>query len=183
MWTCQYCGRVLPKEVPHAKPGTLEQCKRRGLARKVSAESAVEGYLRSALVRDDTPFLQRLNQLELEKARRIIEGLLELREPIVVEDAPTGMRPRTKTQRLIYDWLLAFLLEHHRKPSIREVMRRFRYKSPNGPMVHIRQLARKGWLEPSGSGWRFVGIKLRAEPLAEPLTQGETNGERNVGCI
>lgn len=89
------------------------------------------------------------------------------------------MKPLTPTQRQVYDFLLAYLLEHHRSPAIREVCAAFGWKSPNGAMCHIRALAKKGWLDWEswrGDGWRFVGIQLRAEPVAEPQPQGAEHG-------
>lgn len=57
------------------------------------------------------------------------------------------LQPLTPRQRAVYDWIVAYHARERIAPSVRDVAKAFRIKSPNGVMAHVRPLVRKGWLE------------------------------------
>jgi SOS-response transcriptional repressor LexA len=83
----------------------------------------------------------------------------------------------------VYQFLLDFLLEHQRQPTVREMMRHFGYLSPNAVFCHLSPLTKKGWLtwennaESGQRRWKLVGIKLKAETCESSARPSLTAGE------
>jgi repressor LexA len=81
----------------------------------------------------------------------------------------------TDRQAGIFFYLFQFTLQNGYQPSIRELCDEFTINSPNGMMVHLKALARKGWISLSGGesravrflrrpdGGKFVGFVWREE--------------------
>jgi repressor LexA len=81
----------------------------------------------------------------------------------------------TDRQAGIFLYLFQFTLQNGYQPSIRELCDEFTISSPNGMMVHLKALARKGWISLSGGesravrflrrpgGGKFVGLVEREE--------------------
>lgn len=75
----------------------------------------------------------------------------------------------------IFLYLFQFTLQNGYQPSIRELCDEFTIAFPNGVMVHLKALARKGWISLSGGesravrflrtpdGGKFVGFVWREE--------------------
>jgi repressor LexA len=79
------------------------------------------------------------------------------------------MEPLTPRQREV----LAFLEERRREgappPSVREVARRFGFRSPGSAMDHVRALRRKGFLPPSRRRARALLPLSPLAPLRRPV--------------
>ena len=81
------------------------------------------------------------------------------------------MRPRTDSDHLtdrqlgIYDFIREKIDERGYGPTVREIANRFKIKSPNGVMCHLKALEKKGLItrEPNMSR----AIQLSAEPAEE----------------
>lgn len=74
----------------------------------------------------------------------------------------------TDRQAAAFAYLVAFLLEHHRQPTFREMAADNGWKSPHAASVYVDVLMKKGWLEPgrqTGADgnigrWKFAGLEL-----------------------
>lgn len=81
----------------------------------------------------------------------------------------------TYRQRQIYEWMVFYLLEHQRQPTIREIAKRFGIASPNGVARHLKAMVRKGHLAWERHGqrkfWILTRVKLTAEPR-DPTSDG-----------
>lgn len=55
--------------------------------------------------------------------------------------------PLTDRQRDVRDFIREFRTANGYCPSVREVMRRFGFDSPNGAMSHLIPLRRKGYIQ------------------------------------
>src|ERR1700677_646418 len=53
----------------------------------------------------------------------------------------------TDTQRSVLEYVQKHLLENHRSPTVREVMRHFKWNSPQSARKHLLALEEKGYLE------------------------------------
>jgi len=53
----------------------------------------------------------------------------------------------TDTQRSVLEYVQEHLTEHHRPPTVREVMRNFKWNSPQSARKHLLALEEKGYLE------------------------------------
>jgi repressor LexA len=69
------------------------------------------------------------------------------------------------TQRSVLEYFQKHLLENHRSPTVREVMRHFKWKSPRAASRHLSALEEKGYLK------REDHI-ARGMRLAEPTSTG-----------
>jgi SOS-response transcriptional repressor LexA len=80
----------------------------------------------------------------------------------------------TERQAGIFIYLFEFTRIHGWQPSIRDMGEEFSITSPNGIGVHLKALARKGWIEQHGqqrglrflrtpTGGRFCGFVCREE--------------------
>ena len=56
------------------------------------------------------------------------------------------MEVLTEKQQKIYEYIRDHVHEHDVPPTIREVMHKFGLKSPNGAVVHITALVKKGFI-------------------------------------
>jgi len=55
--------------------------------------------------------------------------------------------PLTDTQRLVLQYVQSHLMDTHRPPTVREVMRHFKWNSPQSARKHLLALEEKGYLE------------------------------------
>jgi repressor LexA len=55
-------------------------------------------------------------------------------------------RSLTRKQQSVYEYLVQYLKDNQRPPSLREIGERFDIKSPNGVLGHIRAREKKGWI-------------------------------------
>lgn len=72
----------------------------------------------------------------------------------------------TDGQRRVYDFLLAYTLEHHQQPTVREVARHYGCFHSYAHDL-LQALIKKGWLERVETGtacdrWRFAGVTFTA---------------------
>lgn len=63
-------------------------------------------------------------------------------EPTVAE----SVRPITGRQQLVLNAIENHMRKHKRPPSFREIAAAMGFSSPNGVMVHIRALVKKGYV-------------------------------------
>lgn len=63
-------------------------------------------------------------------------------EPVAGEK----VRPITERQQLVLNAIEAFMAEQKRPPSIRDIAAAMGFSSPNGVMVHLRALVKKGYI-------------------------------------
>lgn len=60
--------------------------------------------------------------------------------------AATSTRPITARQQELLNVIEKLMAEHKRPPSVREIAAAMDIKSPNGVMVHLRALVKKGYV-------------------------------------
>lgn len=60
----------------------------------------------------------------------------------------TGAIPLTDRQRAILEFIVETMCRTGYWPSLRETARRFGYAGTNGVMLHIKALAKKGYIDP-----------------------------------
>ena len=60
---------------------------------------------------------------------------------IVMDNKPT------ERQAMILSWIARHIAKHGYQPSIREIGRQFRIRSPNGVASHLKSLERKGLID------------------------------------
>ena len=53
----------------------------------------------------------------------------------------------TNAQQELYDWLVAFISDHHHSPSIRQMMQAMGLRSPAPIQSRLRHLQQKGWIK------------------------------------
>lgn len=58
----------------------------------------------------------------------------------------------TERQQAVLDYFTAFVREHHVPPSMRDIMGRFGFASPNSAACYVAALIRKGKLRRVGYG-------------------------------
>jgi len=76
----------------------------------------------------------------------------------------------TARQRAVYNFILQFRRAHLCSPSIPEIQRAFRFRSPNAVTGHLRALETKGYVRRANRGSRFIDIAdRRAAGPAAPL--------------
>lgn len=54
------------------------------------------------------------------------------------------MKPLTKRQAKVLEFIVEFCEDHGFSPTFREIGKRFRIRSPNGVMCHLEALRAKG---------------------------------------
>ena len=57
------------------------------------------------------------------------------------------MEPLTQAQQELYDWLVAFIRENRHSPSIRQMMREMKLKSPAPVQSRLDHLRKKGYID------------------------------------
>ncbi len=68
----------------------------------------------------------------------------------------------TDTQRSVLEHVQKYLLDYHRPPTVREVMRHFKWNSPQSARKHLLALEEKGYLEREANTAR--GLRLSEDP-------------------
>lgn len=72
--------------------------------------------------------------------------------------------PLTKRQKAIFDFIISQICAYGRQPSLREIMKRFGIKSPNGVAHHMKYLEKKGYISTDNTtrarGVMFPNIKF-----------------------
>lgn len=74
------------------------------------------------------------------------------------------MRPLTKRQAEVYEFIVGFVEAHGRQPTFREIGPAIGTNFTNGVMGHINALEKKGWIERVGTGfkgWKLVGLRFQ----------------------
>lgn len=95
--------------------------------------------------------------------------------------------PLTARQREIFLFIWDHTCREGFQPSYRDVMEHFGITSPNGVLVHIRAMARKGWVRPGTmrsvrflrqpDGREFRGFVAAPEKIADHADAGSRSGE------
>lgn len=57
------------------------------------------------------------------------------------------MEPLTQAQQELYDWLVTYIRENRHSPSIRQMMREMKLKSPAPVQSRLEHLRRKGYID------------------------------------
>lgn len=57
------------------------------------------------------------------------------------------LKPLTKRQQALYDWIESQVARTRVAPSIREIGDEFEISSPNGVIAHLRSMEKKGWVK------------------------------------
>ena len=57
------------------------------------------------------------------------------------------MEPLTQAQQELYDWLVVYIRENRHSPSIRQMMREMKLKSPAPVQSRLEHLRRKGYID------------------------------------
>jgi repressor LexA len=76
--------------------------------------------------------------------------------------------PLTDIQREVLQYVQSHLTENHRPPTVREVMRHFKWNSPQSARKHLLALEDKGYLEREDHTAR--GLKISGESSSWGLT-------------
>lgn len=64
----------------------------------------------------------------------------------VAEPEPVAPEPITDRQREVYDYIVDHCEQRGYSPTLREICRAFKFRSPNGALCHLEPLRRKGWV-------------------------------------
>lgn len=87
------------------------------------------------------------------------------------------MKPLTKKQAEVYEYILSHVEEHGRQPTFREIGAHFGTNYTNGVMCHIKALDQKGWIERLDTGfkgWKLVGVRfVRVTWCTQDTSEGE----------
>lgn len=67
-------------------------------------------------------------------------------------DAETTTSEATPRQAEVLDYIRDFRRRHGFSPTIREMCRKFGFRSPNGALAHLKALVQKGLLHAPASG-------------------------------
>jgi hypothetical protein len=110
----------------------------------------------------------------------------------MTDDHLASGRGLTVAQRRLLRYLLAFLAERGRMPRVREVMRRFAFRSCNAVYCHYEALRRRGllsWSPRLAGGARLAGVRLAMTfedseqgRLMRQLFEGGGEGRDATGC-
>lgn len=73
-----------------------------------------------------------------------------------------GLESLTAKQRAVFDFVAEFIAANGYGPTIREIMDRFRYRSPNAVKVHLKPMRKKGLID-----WK-VGCARTLRCLVDP---------------
>lgn len=69
------------------------------------------------------------------------------------------LKPLTKRQQQIYDYIVGCLTEFNAPPTRAEIAKQFGFKSPNAAEDHLRALAKKGYIELKSGTSRGIFVK------------------------
>jgi repressor LexA len=67
----------------------------------------------------------------------------------------------TKRQAMILSWIAQHISRHGYQPSIREIGEKFRIRSPNGVVCHLKSLERKGLIDLNKNTARAIRFNWR----------------------
>jgi repressor LexA len=73
-----------------------------------------------------------------------------------------GLDVLTRRQREVFDFIAVELKTSGYPPTCREICRRFEFSSPNGALIHLRALQKKGVIH------RKPGLSRAIKLLADP---------------
>lgn len=71
----------------------------------------------------------------------------------------------TATQKVLYDYLVGFLVDHHRQPTLREAADAMGWTSPSAVRSTIKVLVKKGHLQQDGRHWKVANATIRIFPI------------------
>jgi repressor LexA len=74
--------------------------------------------------------------------KKSVKKAIKKPEPATAEST----RPITDRQQLVLNAIESLMTEHKRPPSVREIAAAMGFRSPNGVMVHLRALVKKGYV-------------------------------------
>lgn len=74
--------------------------------------------------------------------KKSVKKTVKSSEPVAAEST----RPITGRQQLVLDAIENLMTENKRPPSVREIAAAMGFSSPNGVMVHLRALVKKGYI-------------------------------------
>lgn len=77
------------------------------------------------------------------------------------------MEPLTQAQQELYDWLVAYIRENRHSPSIRQMMREMKLKSPAPIQSRLDHLRKKGYIDWTDGKART--IRILHEPKGVPI--------------
>jgi repressor LexA len=84
----------------------------------------------------------------------------------------------TARQQEIFDFMVSEIERVNRPPTIREIGNRFGISSPNGIVVHIKALARKGYIGVEPNTSRGITILRKPTPGIPLLTAADCTHSR-----
>ena len=73
----------------------------------------------------------------------------------------------TKKQQAVYDFIVAYLCEHHRPPTHTEIRDGMGFVSGNSSQEHLRTLERKGWIRRTNGDRNIYLNNVRLEAIHE----------------
>jgi repressor LexA len=87
------------------------------------------------------------------------------------------MESLTPAQQELYDWLVDYIREHQHSPSIRQMMRAMKLKSPAPIQSRLEHLKNKGYIEWSEGQARTIRIRedVRGVPILGTIAAGFVN--------
>ena len=87
------------------------------------------------------------------------------------------MEALTPAQKELYDWLVNYIQEHQHSPSIRQMMRAMKLKSPAPIQSRLEHLKNKGYIEWSEGQARTIRIRedVRGVPILGTIAAGFVN--------
>jgi repressor LexA len=87
------------------------------------------------------------------------------------------MESLTPAQKELYDWLVDYIREHQHSPSIRQMMRAMKLKSPAPIQSRLEHLKNKGYIEWTEGQARTIRIRedVRGVPILGTIAAGFVN--------
>ena len=87
------------------------------------------------------------------------------------------MEALTPAQKELYDWLVEYIREHQHSPSIRQMMRAMKLKSPAPIQSRLEHLKNKGYIEWTEGQARTIRIceDVRGVPILGTIAAGFVN--------
>jgi repressor LexA len=87
------------------------------------------------------------------------------------------MESLTPAQKELYDWLVEYIREHQHSPSIRQMMRAMKLKSPAPIQSRLEHLKNKGYIEWTEGQARTIRIRedVRGVPILGTIAAGFVN--------
>jgi repressor LexA len=82
----------------------------------------------------------------------------------------------TSSQQSVYDFFVSFSRKYGFAPTVRDVQREFKYKSPTTAAVHLRALRRKNYI----AGTNSNGARARTLRVVDDILAGGTPIGRTI---